>query len=157
MGLFLENGKRKSVRFLNAFMLSLAYIGVYVFVFIQSNRLWISLLPESTENALLVWLPPAALSLFASLICGAVVLFVSDYKTIVISFLLIGGYAVFITLLLFSRVSAEYRRMIIRPLVFYLFFPAASGNLDCHGLLKPQKSIGKAKHGAAKGENLCGR
>jgi hypothetical protein len=157
MGLFLAKGKRKSTRFLNAFMLSLAYIGVYAFVFIQSNRLWVPLLPESTENVLLVWLPPAALSLFASLVCGAAVLLVSDCKTIVISFLLIGGYAVFIALLLFSRLSAESRRVIIHPLIFYLFFPAASGNLVCHGLIKLRKSIRKARGGAEEGENLCGR
>jgi hypothetical protein len=157
MGLFLEKGKRKSVRFLNAFMLSLAYIGVYVFVFVQSNRLWISLLPESTENALLVWLPPAALSLFASLICGTACLFVSDRKTMGISFLLIGVYAVFTALLLFSRASAESRGMIIQPLIFYLLFPAASGNLVCCGLVKLRKSIGKARDGKTKGENLCGR
>jgi hypothetical protein len=157
MSLFLENGKIKSTRFLNAFMLSLGYIGVYVFVFIQSNRLWILLLPESTENALLVWLPPAALSLFASFICAVPVFFVSDYKTIVISFLLIGGYAVFIALLLFSRVSAESRGAIIHPLVFYLLFPAASGNLVCHGLIKLRKNIRRIRYGAAKGESLCGR
>jgi hypothetical protein len=157
MGLFLENGKRKSARFLNAFMLSLGYIGVYVFVFIQSNRLWIPFLPESTENALLVWLPPAAVSLFASFICAIPVFFVSDYKTIIISFLLIGMYAVFTALLLFSGVSAEFRRAIIHPLVFYLLFPAASGNLVCHGSIRLRKNIRRTRCGGRKGEILCGR
>jgi hypothetical protein len=151
MGLFLEKGKMKNPAFLNAFMLSLGYIGVYVFVFVQSNRFLIHFLPESTENALLVWLPPAAISLFASFICAVPVFFVSDYKTIIISFLLIGVYAVFIALLLFSGAPAESRRLIIRPLVFYLFFPAGAGNIVCHGVIKLMK------YGGAKRKVLCGR
>jgi hypothetical protein len=155
MSLFFENGKAKSTVFLNAFMLSLGYTGVYVFVFIQSNRL-IPFLPESTENVLLVWLPPAALSLFASFICAAPVFFVSNHKSITISFLLIGLYAVFIALLLFSRAPEESRRVIIYPLVFYLLFPALFGNLVCHGLIKLRKNAGRIKHGGAE-EESCGR
>ncbi|MDR0998617.1 MAG: hypothetical protein LBL70_06070 [Treponema sp.] len=154
MGLFLENGKTKSTVFLNAFMLSLGYIGVYVLVFIQSNRL-VPLLPESTENVLLVWLPPAALSLFASFICAVPAFFVSNYKSITISFLLIGVYAALIAVLLFSRASEESRGLIIYPLVFYLVFPALFGNLVCHGVIKLRKKAGRIK-GAAEKEP-CGR
>jgi hypothetical protein len=152
MGLFVEKGKIKSPVFLNAFMLSLGYIGVYVFVFIQSGRFLTPFLPESTENALLVWLPPAAISLLASFICVIPVFFVSAYRTIIISFLLTGVYAVFIAVLLFSRASAGSRGLIIRPLVFYLLFPAGTGNIVCHGLIKLVK-----KYGGRKGGTGCGR
>jgi hypothetical protein len=131
MSLFLKQGKLKSSLFLNAFMLSLAYIVVYVFAYALSARLFEKLLPETTTNALLVWLPPVVICLAASVICALPLLFVQNRMTVILAFAFIAVYAAGGIAFMLSKMPPFARTQILQPLLFYYALPAVLGNAVC--------------------------
>jgi hypothetical protein len=135
MSLFIKDGKIKNAALLNAFMLSMAYCAVYVAAFAASSGILEKLIPETTANALLVWLPPALIRLFASVICALPLFFVSSAGSVKGAFVLVALYALFFAAVLFFKSEGDARKSVIQPLIFYFVFPAFFGNLVCRVVL----------------------
>jgi hypothetical protein len=131
MSLFLKKGKLKSSMFLNAFMLSLVYMLVYVCAYTLSARVLEKILPETTTNALLVWLPPLVICVIASIICALPLLFVQNRITVILAFAFIAVYAVCVSAFMLSKMPDESRMVALQPLLFYFAFPAIIGNAVC--------------------------
>ncbi|MDR3361511.1 MAG: hypothetical protein LBO64_01490, partial [Desulfovibrio sp.] len=128
MSLFIRDGKIKNTVLLNGFLLSMFFAAVYILAFIASGPILEKTVPQSSSSALLVWMPPAIISLTASLICALPLFFVSRNENFIAAFILIAVYAVFMILFLLLKYDAESRMFILKPLVFYFALPAASGN-----------------------------
>jgi hypothetical protein len=135
VSLFIKDGKIKNAALLNAFMLSIAYCAVYAAAFAASSGILEKLIPETTANALLVWLPPALISLLASVICALPLFFISGAGSVKGAFMLAALYALFFAAALFLKSEGTARKAIIQPLIFYLGFPAFFGNLVCRVVL----------------------
>ena len=131
MSLFVKDGKIKNAVLLNAFMLSIVYCAVYVAAFTASSGVLEKLIPETTANVLLVWLPPAFISLAASIVCALPLFFVSNAGSIKGAFMFVALYALFFAAVLFFKSAGSARKALVQPLIFYFGFPAFFGNLVC--------------------------
>jgi hypothetical protein len=139
MNLFIKDGKIKSAVLLNGFLLSMVFTVVYILTFIASGAILEKIIPESSSNVLLVWLPPIIISLIASLICALPLFFVSHNEDFIAAFILIAIYAVFMILFLLLKFDAGSRMIILKPLIFYFAFPAALGNMTCYCIIRLKK------------------
>ena len=135
MSLFIKDGKIKNAALLNAFMLSIVYCAVYVLAFIASSGVLEKLIPEAAANPLLVWLPPALISLAASIVCALPLLFISNAAPVKGAFLFVAFYALGFAAVLFFKSEGAARQAIVQPIIFYFGFPAFLGNLVCRVVL----------------------
>jgi hypothetical protein len=136
VSLFIKDGKIKNAALLNSFMLSMVYCAVYVFSFIASSGALEKLIPQTTTNVLLVWLPPALICLAASIICALPLFFIANTDSVKGAFILVALYALFFAAVLFFKSEGEARKFIVQPLIFYFIFPAVFGNIVCRIALR---------------------
>jgi hypothetical protein len=101
-------------------------------VFVAGGYAVAGIIGETSSNFFVVWLPPVIISIVASAICALTLLISAKKTSVIFAFALLALYAVFFGVFLLLETEAQMRGFIVKPLLFYLAFPAGIGNLVCH-------------------------